>query len=97
MSDKQTPCGNCSSGGIYAFEAVVEGVQTFGGCQDRIGALRLAPRCKHRPLQICMGARDFIVSCEFPISDAMKSEYAPHPPANRDASEPIENKGGSQS
>lgn len=77
MSDKQMPCGNCSSGGIYAFEAVVEGVQKFGGCQDRIGALRLAPRCKHRPQQICMGARDFIVSCEFPISDAMKSEYSP--------------------
>lgn len=69
------PCGNCDSG-TYAFDAVVGGIEAFGRCQDRISALRVAPRCKHRPLQICMGARDFIVSCDFPISDAMKAEYA---------------------
>jgi hypothetical protein len=75
MNDRQLPCGNCSSGGVYAFEAIVEGVAVFGDCLNHISALRTAPRCKHRPKQICMGARDFIVTCDFPISEAMKAEY----------------------
>lgn len=80
--DKQFPCGNCLAG-TYAYGAVRGGIELFGDCPDQISALRVAPRCKHRPRQICMGARDFIVSSSFPISGEIRKEFAVVSPATR--------------
>lgn len=68
MSDleKEMPCGCCDAG-TYAYEAIQGGLDLFGECTTRKEALRSAPRCMHRPKQICMGARDFIVASTFPI------------------------------
>lgn len=78
MSDKQMPCGGCRAG-TYAYGAIAGGIELFGKCGSRIEALRAAPRCPNRPRQICMGARDFIVAAEFPISESFKAEYSPSP------------------
>jgi hypothetical protein len=68
-TEKELPCGCCSAG-VYAYEAIKGGLELFGQCQTRKEALRSAPRCSHRPKQICMGARDFIVASTFPIDVA---------------------------
>jgi hypothetical protein len=61
MGDKQMPCGCCPSG-TYAADAIIDGHRRFAGYPTRKAALAAAPRCIHRPAQICMGCRDFIVA-----------------------------------
>lgn len=66
LSEKEIPCGCCHAG-VYAYDAVRGGLELFGSCSTQKEALRVAPRCLHRPKQICMGARDFIVASTFPM------------------------------
>lgn len=63
---KDDPCGCCQAG-TYAYGAIRGGLELFGACQSQKEALKVAPRCIHRPQQICMGARDFILASDFPI------------------------------
>jgi len=62
------PCGNCACG-IYAPQAIEEGLLMFGGMQTQREALKAAPKCKHDQ-HICFGARDFILSCGWPLDQA---------------------------
>ena len=66
------PCGHCDVG-TYAYEAVVSGLATFRGCVSAKGALGRAGRCKTDPTHICYGARDFIVSIDFPLTPAVEA------------------------
>lgn len=61
------PCGCCASG-VYAVGAVREGLRLFGGMETQKQALASAPRCSVDPKHICFGARDFIVSCDWPLN-----------------------------
>lgn len=64
MSD--IPCGSCAAG-IYDIVPITNGAEMFGHCQTQKQALREAPRCKKDGKHICFGARDFIVSAQFPF------------------------------
>lgn len=64
--EKDMPCGCCRAG-VYAYDAILGGLELFGQCSTRKEALKVAPRCIHRADQICMGSRDFIVASTFPI------------------------------
>lgn len=66
------PCGSCDCG-TYAVGAFLAGLETFGGMQSQKQALRAAPQCKHEK-HICFGARDFILSCDWPLDDARVAE-----------------------
>lgn len=71
--DDDLPCGHCATG-VYAAGAVREGLRMFGGIETRKAALAAAPHCKGDPGHICFGARDFIVSCKWPLDAAAMAE-----------------------
>lgn len=61
------PCGNCDSG-TYTYQAVIDGLSIFRGCDSVKTALSIAPKCKNDNKHICYGARDFIMACTFPLT-----------------------------
>lgn len=65
--DEQMPCGRCVAG-TYDYDAVLNGLAMFGESTTKREALKIAPRCQIRPTQICMGARDFIMTAKFPLN-----------------------------
>jgi hypothetical protein len=66
MNHNDLPCGLCRAG-VYALEAVAQGYEMFGECKTQKAALLAAPRCGSDHSHVCFGARDFIVSTEFPL------------------------------
>jgi hypothetical protein len=62
------PCGQCDTG-VYSYEPFVAGIETFRGIATRKQALAAAPKCKCESAHICFGARDFILSMDWPLTD----------------------------
>lgn len=60
------PCGECEAG-VYDMVPFMAGIAMFEHCKTRKQALAAAPMCTEDSKHICFGARDFIVSSDFPI------------------------------
>lgn len=69
----EMPCGCCDAG-TYSVTPVLNGLAMFGHCASQKEALKIAPRCQHEPKHICWGARDWIVSMQFPMSAQARQE-----------------------
>lgn len=91
------PCGHCDAG-TYEIEPIFHGLRTYGNCQTKREALRLAPRCKHDVGHICYGARDWVDGTTFPMTREaiayIHKEYGPTPPTPE--SRPCDGKDGGE-
>ena len=67
-ANRRLPCGQCEAG-TYDPVPYFRGLAMFGKCQTAAEAIMQAPRCKSDREKICAGARDWIGSQDFPITD----------------------------
>lgn len=67
------PCGCCEIA-TYCVTGFLNGLDCLGTCQSKREACKEAPRCRHEPNRICIGAAEFIKATSFPMTEAERDE-----------------------